>query len=215
MKRNLRSSHADNYSRSCFFLPDLRRRSIVPTPAVISRTPVCHLITRPSSSKWLARPAITRRCLQNADFVQSLSITSKMLTSFSNHSALPLKRWYNVQSLGITSKMLTLFSNHSALPLKRWYSVQSLGVASKMPTSPSSQLALPIKRWYRVQSLGITSKMLMSLSNHSALPLKHWYSVQSLGVASKTPTSPFNRSVLPLKRWSRPLAPSQVARHYL
>ena len=46
--------------------------------AVISRTPVRHLITRPSSSKWLARPAITRRCLQNADFVFS-------------RSALPLK----------------------------------------------------------------------------------------------------------------------------
>jgi hypothetical protein len=39
--------------------------------AVISRTPERHLITRPSSSKWLARPAITRRCLQNADFVFS------------------------------------------------------------------------------------------------------------------------------------------------
>jgi hypothetical protein len=32
-------------------------------PAVISRTPMRHLITRPSSSKWLGRPAITRRCL--------------------------------------------------------------------------------------------------------------------------------------------------------
>jgi hypothetical protein len=33
MKRNLRSSHADSFSRSCFFLPDLQRRSIVPTVA--------------------------------------------------------------------------------------------------------------------------------------------------------------------------------------
>jgi hypothetical protein len=31
MKRNLRSTHPDSFSRSCFFLPDLRRRSIVPT----------------------------------------------------------------------------------------------------------------------------------------------------------------------------------------
>jgi hypothetical protein len=31
MKRNLRSSHADSFSRSCFFLQDLRRQSIVPT----------------------------------------------------------------------------------------------------------------------------------------------------------------------------------------
>jgi hypothetical protein len=30
MKRILRSSHADSFSRSCFFLQGLRRRSIVP-----------------------------------------------------------------------------------------------------------------------------------------------------------------------------------------
>jgi hypothetical protein len=35
-KRNLRSSHADSFSRSCFFLPDLRRRSIVPTIILIT-----------------------------------------------------------------------------------------------------------------------------------------------------------------------------------
>jgi hypothetical protein len=35
MKRNLRSSHANSFSRSCFFLPDLRRRSIVPTVSFI------------------------------------------------------------------------------------------------------------------------------------------------------------------------------------
>jgi hypothetical protein len=33
MKSNLRSSHADSFSRSYFFLQDLRRRSMVPTPA--------------------------------------------------------------------------------------------------------------------------------------------------------------------------------------
>ena len=47
-------------------------------PAVISRTPVRHLITRPSSSNWLAQPAITRCCLYNADIAFS-------------RSALPLK----------------------------------------------------------------------------------------------------------------------------
>src|SRR5688572_33170460 len=36
MKRNLRSSRADSFSRSCFFLQDLRRRSIVPTVALHS-----------------------------------------------------------------------------------------------------------------------------------------------------------------------------------
>jgi hypothetical protein len=47
MKRNLRSSHADSFSRSCFFLPDLRRRSIVPTP---TKGPVrpSHLVSKAS-----------------------------------------------------------------------------------------------------------------------------------------------------------------------
>jgi hypothetical protein len=31
MNSNLRSSRADSFSRSCFFLQDLRRRSMVPT----------------------------------------------------------------------------------------------------------------------------------------------------------------------------------------
>jgi hypothetical protein len=35
MKRNLRSSHADSFSRSYSFLPDLRRRSIVPTAYIL------------------------------------------------------------------------------------------------------------------------------------------------------------------------------------
>jgi hypothetical protein len=38
-KRNLRSSHADSFSRSCFFLPDLRRRSIVPTDHFLGKNP--------------------------------------------------------------------------------------------------------------------------------------------------------------------------------
>jgi hypothetical protein len=74
-------------------------------PAVISRTPVRHLITRPSSSKWLARPAITRRCLQNADFVFS-------------RSALPLKcRHHPSVSLRCLQNADFVFSR-SALPLK-------------------------------------------------------------------------------------------------
>jgi hypothetical protein len=52
-----------------------------------------------------------------------LGITSKMPTSTSNHSALPLKRCFHVQLLGITSKMPTSTSNHSALPLKRCFHV--------------------------------------------------------------------------------------------
>jgi hypothetical protein len=89
-------------------------------PAVISRTPGRHLITRPSSSKWLARPAITRRCLQNTDFVFSRSaLPLKMPTSPSSRSALPPKRRLRVQSLGIISKMPTSLSCQSALPLKR------------------------------------------------------------------------------------------------
>jgi hypothetical protein len=34
MERNLRSSHADSFRRSCFFLQDLRRRSMVPTVTI-------------------------------------------------------------------------------------------------------------------------------------------------------------------------------------
>jgi hypothetical protein len=34
MKRNLRSSHTNSFSRNCFFLQDLRRRSIVPTASL-------------------------------------------------------------------------------------------------------------------------------------------------------------------------------------
>jgi hypothetical protein len=36
-------------------------------PVVISKEPTRHLITRLSSSKWLARPAITRRCFYDAN----------------------------------------------------------------------------------------------------------------------------------------------------
>jgi hypothetical protein len=107
-------------------------------PAVISRTPVRHLITRPSSSNRLAQPAITRRCLQNTDFVFSRpALPLKLPTSLSSRSVLPPKRRLCVQSLGVTSKMLTSLSNHSALPLKRRYSVQSLGVVSTMLISRS------------------------------------------------------------------------------
>jgi hypothetical protein len=75
-------------------------------PAAISRTPVRHLITRLSFSKWLARPAITRRCLQNADFVFS-------------RSALPLKCR---RHFPITRRCLLntdIVFSCSALPLKR------------------------------------------------------------------------------------------------
>jgi ribonuclease HI len=40
MKRNLRSSHADSFSRSCFSLQDLRRRSIVPTAGLLFISPL-------------------------------------------------------------------------------------------------------------------------------------------------------------------------------
>jgi hypothetical protein len=45
MKRILRSSHADSFSRSCFFLQDLRRRSIVPTVTFFSFHPLLHPTT--------------------------------------------------------------------------------------------------------------------------------------------------------------------------
>jgi hypothetical protein len=86
-QRRLKAQHLwdilepDTVSKSAQSSPgDYFQNPSIPrgNPAIISRTPVRHLITRPSSSKWLARPAITRRCLQNADFVFS-------------RSALPLK----------------------------------------------------------------------------------------------------------------------------
>jgi hypothetical protein len=47
------------------------------------------------------------------------AIILKVARTACYHSALPPKRRFCVQSLGITSKMLTSLSNHSALPLKR------------------------------------------------------------------------------------------------
>jgi hypothetical protein len=62
-------------------------------PAVISKTPVRHIITRLLSSKWPTQPAVARQ--------------------------LTLKLRHRIQSLGVTSKTLTLSSSRSALPLKR------------------------------------------------------------------------------------------------
>jgi hypothetical protein len=138
-------------------------------PAVISKTPACHVVIRRIFQKKPTRHLITR---SSSSKVQSLGITSKMPTSPSSHSALPLKCYFQVQSLGITSKMPTLPSSHSALPLKCCFQVQSLGITSKMSTSSSSHSALPLKCYFQVQSLGITSKMPTSSSSHSALPLK-------------------------------------------
>jgi hypothetical protein len=115
-------------------------------PAVISRTPVRHLITRPSSSKWLARPAITRRCLQNADFVFSrsalplkcrrrLPVGRRCLQNADfvfSRSALPLKCQRRLPVGRRCLQNTDFVFNRSALPLK-------------MPTSPSSQSALPLK----------------------------------------------------------------------
>jgi hypothetical protein len=102
-------------------------------PTVISRTPVRHFITRPSSSKWLAQPAITRRCLQNADFVFSRStlplkcrrrppVTRRCLQNANfvfSRSALPLKcRRRPPVSQRCLQNADFVFSR-SALPLKR------------------------------------------------------------------------------------------------
>jgi hypothetical protein len=55
MNSNLRSSRADSFSRSCFFLQDLRRRSMVPTVAL---TRACRALSRAwfrvSSARYLA-----------------------------------------------------------------------------------------------------------------------------------------------------------------
>jgi hypothetical protein len=135
-------------------------------PAVISKTPACHVETQQLSPEhrcatsslghrhqnWLAQPAITRRCLQNADFVFSRpALPLKVPTSPSSRSALPPKRRLRVQSLGITSKMLTSLSNHSALPPKRRFRIQSPDITSK-----NANVAF--------QSVGVASKTLTSRS---------------------------------------------------
>jgi ribosomal protein S27E len=101
-------------------------------PAVISRTPVRHLITRPSSQKWLARPDITRRCLQNADFVFSRSalplkcrrrppVTRRCLQNADfvfSRSALPLKCRRRPPVTRRCLQNTDFVFNRSALPLK-------------------------------------------------------------------------------------------------
>jgi hypothetical protein len=114
-QRRLKAQHLwdilepDTVSKSAQSSPDgYFQNPSVPrgNPAVISRTPVRHLITRPSSSKWLARPAITRRCLQNADFVFS-------------RSALPLKCRCRPSVSRCCLQNADFVFSCSALPLKR------------------------------------------------------------------------------------------------
>jgi hypothetical protein len=115
-------------------------------PAVVSRTPVRHFITRPSPSKWLARPAITRRRLQNADFVFS-------------RSALPLKCRRRLPVGRRCLQNTDFVFSHSALPLK---CRRHLPVGRRCLQDVDfvfGRSALPLK-------------MSTSLSNHSALPLK-------------------------------------------
>jgi hypothetical protein len=115
-------------------------------PAVISRTPVRHLITRPSSSKWLARPAITRRRLQNADFVFS-------------RSALPLKCRRRLPVGRRCLQNTDFVFSRSALPLKCRRHLPVGRCCLQDADFVFSRSALPLK-------------MPTSLSNHSALPLK-------------------------------------------
>jgi hypothetical protein len=77
--------------------------------------------------------------------------------------ALPLKHRPRVQTLSITSKMLTPIFYHSALFLKCRPRILSLGITSKMPMPTFYHSALPLKRWSYVRLLSATSKTLMSI----------------------------------------------------
>jgi hypothetical protein len=121
---------------------------------------MCHLITRPFSSKKLEEAGYHSALpLKRRPRVQPLGITSKMPTLTFYHSALPLKRRPRVQTLSITSKVLMPIFYHSALPLKRRPRVQSLGITSKMPTPT-------------FKSLGAASKNADHVFKRSALLLK-------------------------------------------
>jgi hypothetical protein len=76
MKRNLRSSHADSFSRSCFFLQDLRRRSMVPTETntAFQAYYVCSSLIE---GKWSPqKKTISFQCKSSSGFIpRSISFT--------------------------------------------------------------------------------------------------------------------------------------------
>ena len=72
MNSNLRSPRADSFSRSCFFLQDLRRRSMVPTPTVPNEIVIEAMIKglRPGpTAQYFARkpPQTLEKLLQKMD----------------------------------------------------------------------------------------------------------------------------------------------------
>jgi hypothetical protein len=82
------SKSAQSAPDSCFQNASVPRRH----SAVISKTPVCHIITRLLPPKWLTRPVLTRLLfLKHRCCHQSLDISSKvpMMSSVAQH--LPLK----------------------------------------------------------------------------------------------------------------------------
>jgi hypothetical protein len=128
-------------------------------PAVISKTPACHVVTR----RLFPKPQ--RATWSPGDYLQNTDAPP-------HHSAIILE-------------VARAACYHSALPPKRRFRVQSLGITSKTPTSPSSHSALPLKRCYRIQSLGVASKKLILYSVARQLSLKLRYCVRSLSSYSK------------------------------
>jgi hypothetical protein len=80
----------------------------------------CPVITRRLFPKPQRATWSSGRYFQKTDAPPHLSvIILKVAHAARYHSALPLKRWFRIRSLGITSKMPTSPSSHSALPIKR------------------------------------------------------------------------------------------------
>jgi hypothetical protein len=157
------------------------------TPTVISRTLVRHLITRPSSSKWLARPAITRCCFQNADFIPS-------------RSALPLKcrRRFPVGRRCLQNADFVF--SRSALSLK---CRRHLPVARRCLQNANfmfSRSALPLKCRRHLPVGRCCLQNADFVFSRSALPLKCRRHLPVARCCLQNADLVFSRSALPLQR---------------
>jgi ribosomal protein S27E len=156
-------------------------------PAVISRTPVRHLITRPSSSKWLARPAITRRCLQNTDFVFS-------------RSALPLKCRRRPPVTRRCLQNADFVFSRSALPLKCRRRPPVTQRCLQNTDFVFSRSALPLKCRRRPPVTRCCLQNVDFVFSRSALPLKCRRCPPVTRRCLQNADFVFSRSTLPLKR---------------
>jgi hypothetical protein len=113
---------SDAVSKSAQSAPDgYFQNTSVPRghPAVTSKTPVCHIITRLLPSTWPAQPVLTRLLsLKNADVISSRSaVTSKDADDVISRSAVTSKTPMSSSHSAVTSKT-PMSSSHSAVTSK-------------------------------------------------------------------------------------------------